>query len=186
MSKILRQSSVPIAAVATSQAEVGRAPSPVSIPLTATEQPTVNRASARTQRGTIATGRPVAHVLGHVKFALLLLLLPMAACKDDSLSNFLNGGSANAKSDRTAYIPGSTATQAELNRLQNYATGQSTFAMHDVLGPPDSTTPTADYYRDPSGNSLVVVPYDAEGKWTGTIESIPAPQWQPSPYPGAQ
>lgn len=118
--------------------------------------------------------------------AVSILLFVASACKDDSLSNLLNGNSANASSDRTPYIPGATATQAEINRLQNYAPGQSTGAMHDVLGSPDSTTPGADYYYSPDGQSMVVVPYNAAGNWTGKIESVPAPQWQPSPYPGAQ
>lgn len=188
MSKFLRQSIVPIAAVADAQTEVGRVLPLVSTPSLADSQPLADQVATRTQKPAFTTNLAVPRALGTSKrlILLLVLVLPLAACNDDSLSNFLNGGSASAKSDRQSYIPGSTATQAEINRLQYYAPGQSTGAMHDVLGSPDSTTPQADYYYAPDRNSMVVVPYDAAGNWTGKVESAPAPVWQPSPYPGAQ
>lgn len=113
------------------------------------------------------------------------MLLPLAACKDDGLKQLLNGSSATASNERTPYVDGSTATQAEVDRLGQFAPGQSTGAMHSVLGSPDSFNASADFYRTGDG-SMIEVPYNSDGRWTGEIRKAEAPTWQASPYPGVQ
>ncbi|WP_219904614.1 hypothetical protein [Stenomitos frigidus] len=54
-----------------------------------------------------------------------------------------------------------------------------------MIGFPDSYTREADYYWTAAGG-MVKIPYDSAGKWTGEIETVEAPKWVASPYPGAR
>jgi hypothetical protein len=155
---------------------------PVSTRFTVASPPTVNRSAAATAIAETPTVVAVTKVLG-----ALLLLLPLGACNDHSLTEMLNGGSAASatSTDRTPYQVGNTVTATDLARLKNYAPGQTTFEMHQILKSPDSFDENRDYYRTADGGTIAVE-YDADGKWTGKTESVPSVQWQASRYPGGQ
>lgn len=152
------------------------------VPTPVAQQPAAHGAAVGTPISETPIGLTVTKVLG-----ALLLLLPLAACNDHSLTEMLNSGSAASATSPSAtpYQIGNTATATELARLKNYAPGQNTYEMHHVLGTPDSYDREHDYYRTDDGG-MIAVQYDSQGKWTGKTESVPAPQWQSSRYPGGQ
>lgn len=121
-------------------------------------------------------------------WVLIPLLLPLMGCNKDDINRLLNGSaarSATGTESRILYNSGAEATQSEIERLHYLAPGQSTQAMHSVLGSPDSVDATGDYYYTPEGG-MVKVPYDNNGKWTGDLQAVTVPQWQVSPDPGTQ
>lgn len=117
---------------------------------------------------------------------LVPLLLPLAACGEQDLNRLLNGSAAVATNkERISYVPGGEATPEEVTRSRYYAPGQSTGAMRDIFGSPDSFDADYDYYYKPDG-TMLAVQYNSKGQWTGNLYSGPRPEVPPSSYPGAQ